>query len=137
MIPSETAAYREFCYVLSVGSANTGVVCAFQSFWLLSGINFFVIAFAIVRLYLVAVAGDFAAQMLFIIMTYPALVAIRHDTNSLVSSWIHAVVSLFPALHWVGISVFPQWINEPGYLDKRQLETIKGCAHIDAAKEET
>lgn len=80
------------------GSTETGMTDAFASFWYLGFIKFLFIAYALGRLYRTAMTGSFPAQVIYMLSIVPAMLAITHHTQWLLSTWVHVTVFLLPGL---------------------------------------
>ena len=85
-------------YSPPTGSTETGMADAFASFWHLGAIKFFLIAYMLGRLYRTAMAGSTAAQAIYMLSLAPALLAITHHTQWILSTWVHMGLLLLPGL---------------------------------------
>jgi oligosaccharide repeat unit polymerase len=85
-------------YVPSTGSTETGMADAFASFWYFGAIKFLLIGYSLGRIYRAAMAGSAVAQLLYMLSVAPAMVAITHHTQWVLSSWVNIALLLLPAL---------------------------------------
>lgn len=83
-------------YIPATGTTETGMADAFASFWYLGCLKFYLIAYALGRLYRTALQGAFAAQIAYMVSIVPAMLAITHHTQWPLSSWVHAAIFLLP-----------------------------------------
>lgn len=80
------------------GSTETGMADAFASFWFFGAIKFFVLGYALGRLYRSAMAGSEVARLLYILSVVPGMLCITHHTQWIVSSWVNIALMLLPWL---------------------------------------
>lgn len=80
------------------GTTETGMADAFQSFWYLGAVKFFVLAFLMGRIYRAAMAGDVTQQLIYLFSAVPAMHIISHHTQWLVSNWVQMAIFLGPVL---------------------------------------
>lgn len=80
------------------GSTETGMADAFASFWYLGCLKFFLIAYALSRLYWNARHGSMVAQIIYMASVVPAMLAITHHTQWMVSTWVHMAILFLPGL---------------------------------------
>jgi hypothetical protein len=84
-----------------VGSTYTGFYDAFGSFWYLGCFKFFVIAALMGSIYVRALRGDEAMQILYALSVVPSMLVITHFTDEIIVSWVHIGVFLLPAFWYV------------------------------------
>ena len=80
------------------GSTETGMADAFASFWYFGFLKFVLIAYMLGRLYRTAMMGYLPAQVIYILSIAPALLAITHHTQWVISTWVHILLCLLPGL---------------------------------------
>ncbi|MBV9749925.1 MAG: hypothetical protein JO157_14035, partial [Acetobacteraceae bacterium] len=80
------------------GTTETGMADAFASFWYLGFLKFFLIAYALSRLYRTAMQGSLAAQVIYMVSVVPAMLAITHHTQWVLSTWVHVALFLLSGL---------------------------------------
>jgi hypothetical protein len=96
MLPLPTA---EETYNPPVGTTETGMADAFQSFWYFGAFKFMLLAYLIRRIWVTAMLGHTTAQIVFMLSIVPAMHAISHQTDWVVSVWVHMLLFLMPALY--------------------------------------
>jgi hypothetical protein len=101
MLPFPVQSGRD--YVPDTGTTETGMADAFASFWYLGCLKFFVIAYALGRLYRGAITGSLPSQLLYAVSVVPAMLAITHHTQWVLSSWVGIAALLLPGLAWTRI----------------------------------
>lgn len=97
-LPQSQPAYDEFFYTPATGSTWTGLSDAFQSFWYFGSLKFFLIAFAMQKLWVSAREGNLTAQLLYMLLPVHALEAITHTTQYFLSPLVHMAIFLIPPL---------------------------------------
>jgi ABC-type multidrug transport system fused ATPase/permease subunit len=75
-------------YQPSVGTTETGMTDAFASFWYFGVLKFFLIAYAMGRLYRTALSGAFVAQLVYMLSVTSSILAITHYTQWIFNTWI-------------------------------------------------
>jgi hypothetical protein len=85
-------------YAPPTGSTETGMADAFASFWYFGAVKFFLIAYFLGRIYRAGMAGSAAAQLLYILSVVPAMLAITHHTQWILSAWVQMGMFLLPGL---------------------------------------
>ncbi|MCX5568521.1 hypothetical protein [Kaistia nematophila] len=85
-------------YEPPVGSTETGLSDAFASFAYLGALKFFLIGFAMRRIYDAAMAGSTVWQVVYPLMLAPAMLSITHHTQWPPSAFLHIALFLLPAL---------------------------------------
>lgn len=95
MIASPSLA-RDYNPVL--GTTETGLADAFQSFWYFGAIKFFALAYVLRRILASAQAGQFAAQFTYALSVVPAMHAISHKTDWVLLIWVHMLLFAVPVL---------------------------------------
>ena len=93
-----TSSQADRDYDPPTGSTETGMADAFASFWYLGCLKFFLIAYALSRLYWNARHGSMVAQIVYMTSVVPAMLAITHHTQWMVSTWVHMTLLLLPGL---------------------------------------
>lgn len=81
-----------------LGTTETGLADAFQSFWYLGALKFFLLAYVMRRILASAEAGEFAGQFTYILSVVPAMHAISHRTDWVLMIWVHMLMFALPAL---------------------------------------
>lgn len=81
-----------------LGTTETGLADAFQSFWYFGALKFFLLAYIMRRLLVTAQAGEFAAQFVYILSVTPAMHSISHRTDWVLMIWIHLLLFAAPVL---------------------------------------
>jgi hypothetical protein len=85
-------------YDPSVGSTETGMADAFGSLWYFGAVKFLLIALVLSALYRAAMAGHTVAQLFYIFTLAPAMQAITHHTQWVLSAWLYMAILLLPGL---------------------------------------
>lgn len=85
------------------GTTETGLVDAFSSFWYFGALKFFVLAWAMRRLWETAMAGEMLGQLTYMLSIVPAMHAISHQTDWVVTVWLHMALFLIPVLSFCRI----------------------------------
>lgn len=94
-------------YNKPTGTTETGMSDAYASFWYFGAFKFFFIAYLMSRLYGAAMAGSTAPQLFYMQLAIPAMHAISHHTQLVLSAWVHVVVFFIPALLFARIRKRP------------------------------
>lgn len=81
-----------------IGSTETGLADAFASFSYLGALKFLLLGFCMRRLYDAAEAGSTVCQLIYPLLLAPSMLAITHHTQWPISSLVHLVMFLLPAL---------------------------------------
>ncbi|MFL5329782.1 MAG: hypothetical protein ACJ8C4_12795 [Gemmataceae bacterium] len=87
------------------GSTSTGMADAFESFWWLGFLKFYIVGYIMGRWYNRAVRGDLWSQLAFMALMSPALHTITHHTTWLLVNYIHMIVFAWPGLAWAKLAV--------------------------------
>jgi hypothetical protein len=85
-------------YNPATGTTETGMADAFTSFWYFGAVKFFLIAYALGRIYRAAMAGSTTAQLFYMLSVVPAMMAITHHTQVMLSAWVQMGMFLLPGL---------------------------------------
>ncbi len=80
------------------GTTETGLIDAFSSFWYFGALKFLLLAWAIRRLWETAMNGQMIGQLLYMFSIVPAMHAISHQTDWVITVWIHMALFLIPIL---------------------------------------
>jgi len=99
----ELARAYEVGYINPAGATHTGMSDAFASFWYFGALKFWIIAYLLGRIYRSAVAGDTICQLLYILSLTPAMLAITHHTQWVMSNWVQMGLLFFPILALVRV----------------------------------
>ena len=81
-----------------LGTTETGLADAFQSFWYFGALKFLLIAYLVKRIWVTADGGAFAAQFVYLLSIVPAMHAISHQTDWVLMVWVHMAMFAAPAL---------------------------------------
>ena len=81
-----------------VGTTETGMADAFQSFWYLGAFKFFILAYLVRRIWVTANEGEFSAQFTYALSIIPSMHAISHQTDWVLMIWVHMLLFAAPAL---------------------------------------
>ena len=95
MLPVPTMA-RDYDPI--VGTTETGMADAFQSFWYLGAFKFFILAYLVRRIWVTANRGEFSAQFTYVLSIIPSMHAISHQTDWVLMVWVHMLMFAAPAL---------------------------------------
>lgn len=87
-------------YNPELGTTETGLVDAFQSFWYFGCLKFLLLAYVMARIWASAMEGQASAQIVYILSIVPAMHAVSHQTDWVVPVWVHMLFFLVPALWW-------------------------------------
>jgi hypothetical protein len=90
-------------YINPPGATETGMADAFASFWYFGALKFFVIAYLLGRIYRSAGGGDTICQLLYMLALTPAMLAITHHTQWVISNWVQIGLLFFPFLALVRV----------------------------------
>lgn len=85
------------------GTTETGLVDAFSSFWYFGALKFFVLAWAMRRLWETAMADEMLGQLVYMMSIVPAMHAISHQTDWVITVWLHMALFLIPVLSFCRI----------------------------------
>lgn len=92
-MPSQGREYQPL-----TGTTETGMTDAFQSFWYFGALKFMLLAYVLRRLWASAMAGSTTGQIVYILSIVPAMHAVSHMTDWVISVWVHMLIFLLPAL---------------------------------------
>ncbi|WP_170973347.1 hypothetical protein [Rhizobium sp. FKY42] len=81
-----------------IGTTETGMADAFQSFWYFGALKFYLLAYLVRRIWVTANQGEFAAQFTYVLSIIPAMHAISHQTDWVLMVWVHMLMFAAPAL---------------------------------------
>ncbi|WP_244529359.1 hypothetical protein [Rhizobium sp. NFR03] len=95
MIPLPSVA-KDYNPIL--GTTETGLADAFQSFWYFGAIKFFLLAYILRRIFASADSGEFAGQFVYVLSVVPAMHAISHKTDWILMVWVHMALFAVPIL---------------------------------------
>lgn len=98
MLDIGTSNYGNSRHVPQVGSTETGLADAFASFWYFGLIKFFLIGLILSRWYKAAMRGNVAAEIIVILVMYPALLSFAFDTNKFFLEFVSLALFLLPGL---------------------------------------
>nr|WP_245312448.1 hypothetical protein [Rhizobium sp. R693] len=90
-------------YNPATGSTETGMADAFQSFWYFGALKFFLLAYLMHRLWVSANAGEASAQVVYMLSIVPAMHAVSHQTDWVLTVWVHMLMFLLPALAYARV----------------------------------
>jgi hypothetical protein len=85
-------------YNPSLGTTETGLADAFQSFWYFGAMKFFLLAYVMRRILASAERGEFAAQFVYVLSVVPAMHSITHKTDWVLMIWVHMLLFAAPVL---------------------------------------
>lgn len=80
------------------GTTETGLVDAFASFWYFGALKFLLLAWVMRRLWETAMAGEMLGQLVYMLSIVPAMHAISHQTDWVITVWLHMALFLIPIL---------------------------------------
>ncbi len=86
-----------------VGTTETGMADAFQSFWYLGALKFLLLAYIVRRIWVTANGGEFAAQFTYVLSIIPSMHAVSHQTDWVLMVWVHMLMFAAPALFFAVI----------------------------------
>jgi len=90
-------------YNTGTGENTTRMTDSFASFWYFGCLKFFLVAFLLGKLYISAMKGNTAAQIIYMLSAATSMLVITHFTNEILIAWVHMVVFLWPALYYATI----------------------------------
>lgn len=90
--------YKEFGHIPHTGTTFTGLADSFSSFWFFGAVKFFLIGYILSRWYRAASEGNFVAQLVILLSTGSALLAITHTTHQFFLVFIKLAAFTIPAL---------------------------------------
>ena len=85
-------------YNALVGTTETGMADAFQSFWYFGALKFFLISYLLSRLWASAQDGQMAGQLTYMLSVVPATHVVSHQTDWVLMAWVHMILFLVPSL---------------------------------------
>ena len=98
MIEFGNDASNYFGYVPHIGTTATGLSDAFQSFWYLGAIKFFLAGLIMSRWYRAGVRGNIVAQMILMLTISDSLHLVTHGSAGFYMGFIELVTFLLPVL---------------------------------------
>ena len=105
MLDIGTSNYGKSRHVPQVGSTESGLADAFASFWYFGLLKFFLIGLVLSRWYKAAMRGSVTAEIIVILVMYPALLSFAFDTNKFFLEFVSLALFLLPGLReWAGQS---------------------------------
>jgi len=107
MIDIDDQFTREYYFDKIPGTTETGLADAYASFWYFGAFKFFIISYFMSRLYGAAMAGNTEAQLFYMLLAVPAMHAISHYTQWVLSEWIHIAAFVMPGLLFARIRKRP------------------------------
>jgi hypothetical protein len=81
-----------------IGTTETGMADAFQSFWYFGALKFYLLAYLVRRIWVSANQGEFSAQFTYLLSIVPSMHAISHQTDWVLMIWVHMLMFAAPAL---------------------------------------
>lgn len=81
-----------------LGTTETGMADAFESFWYFGAFKFFFLSHFVRRVWVTANTGEFAAQFTYVLSIIPAIHAISHQTDWVLMVWVHMLMFAVPVL---------------------------------------
>jgi hypothetical protein len=90
-------------YAPHPGTTDTGLSDAFASLSYFGALKFALLSFVMRRLYVAAMTGSTASQIVYALSLTPAMHAITHHTQWPISAWIHMLIFLLPALSFARV----------------------------------
>jgi len=101
-------------YAPAIGSTETGLSDAFASFAYFGALKFFLIGFAMRRIYDAAMAGSTIWQIAYPLLLAPAMLSITHHTQWPLSAFLHMALFLLPALAFARVRQPAAFEGRPG-----------------------
>jgi hypothetical protein len=90
-------------YVPSPGTTQTGMMDAFISYWYFGALKFALIAALMGYIYTLAMRGNSAMQLLYMLSVMPSMLAITHFTNEVLVAWVHIFGFILPGLFYAKV----------------------------------
>ncbi len=87
-------------YVPALGTTQTGMMDAFISYWYFGALKFALIAALMGYVYTLAMRGNSAMQLLYMLSVMPSMLAITHFTNEVLVAWVHIFGFILPGLFY-------------------------------------
>jgi hypothetical protein len=87
-------------YTKKPSTTVTGFTDSFVSFWYFGSFVFFLISFVVNSIYISAVQGNIAAQIVYLNIIVSALLIITHNTSSFYTPFPHMVFFILPLLYY-------------------------------------
>ncbi|RWX81832.1 hypothetical protein EPK99_00705 [Neorhizobium lilium] len=81
-----------------VGTTETGMTDAFESFWYFGALKFFLLSYFVRRIWVTANQGEFAAQFVYVLSIIPSMHAVSHQTDWVLMVWVHMLMFAAPVL---------------------------------------
>lgn len=97
-------AQREYGFTPPTGTTLTGMVDGYGSFWYFGCLEFFLIGYAMQRLYRRAAVGSMMAQAIYVYVMTHALHAITHSTTWFVRPWVHMLFLWIPVMLYAAVA---------------------------------
>jgi hypothetical protein len=91
-------------YNPAIGTTETGLVDAFQSFWYFGALKFLLLSFVMARIWRSAMEGQASAQIVYMLSIVPAMHAISHQSDWVAPVWVHMMIFLAPALYFCAVT---------------------------------
>lgn len=113
------------------GTTDTGIADAFASFWYLGAFKFFLIAYLLGRIYHAAVAGSTVHQFVYALSVTPAMHAVTHDTQYILSAWVHMAILFIPFLAFARVRTSLARFRWPS---RRQADRATAHLVLDARR---
>lgn len=92
-------------YDMVLGTTETGMADAFQSFWYFGVLKFFLIAWLLARLWASAKEGQMAGQLAYMLSVVPGMHIVSHQTDWVIIAWVHMIAFLVPSLALATVSL--------------------------------
>lgn len=102
IIPPLNSIHSKY-YSPGIGETSTGMADSFSSFWYFGCVKFFLVAFAMGRLFSSAMKGNTLTQIIYMLSAVPSMLVITHFTNEIVIAWIHMAAFIGPALYYARV----------------------------------
>ncbi|WP_353476565.1 hypothetical protein PVT71_27635 (plasmid) [Salipiger sp. H15] len=92
----------------ATGTTMTGMPDAFQSFWYFGALKFMLLAYVLGVIWASARRGDTMGQFVYMLSVVPAMHAFSHQTDWVLSGWIHMLAFCTPAFAYALVTRAPQ-----------------------------
>lgn len=92
----------------ATGTTLTGMYDAFRSFWYFGALKFMLLAYVLGRIWESANRGDIIGQFVYMLSVVPAMHAFSHQTDWILSGWIHMLAFCIPAFAYALVGRSPQ-----------------------------
>lgn len=127
--------YGNLGYTAVTGTTLTGLSDSFSSFWYLGAFKLFLIGIIVSRWHKAAECGGIPAQVIVILVAYPALLALPFSTSQFFLKFFELAIFLVPALAFsrVAKKKRPRLLSNRLPVQRDEAKSIAGASHENHA----